>query len=774
MSARPGHHHELLDRRHTRGRGHSVGSLLLALALCLPSGAVQAQTPGFPGPDARAPRVGLVLSGGSARGFAHVGVIRVLEAAGVRVDVVTGTSMGSVIGGMYAAGYSPDDMVGVAAGADWDRLFSDAPERRNLSGERKEEEGRWVVTLPIRDGRPALPGGLVSGQRISQFLTRLMWDVHPIRDFRRLPIPFAAVATDAGTGNAVRLDHGFLPRAIRASIAIPGVFAPVEIDGQLLTDGGVARNLPAEDALALGADVLICSDVSKPLAPADSLTTLLAVLDQTIAYRSWASTLEQRELCDILIVPEIQGISSASFDRAKDWVQRGEDAARTILSQLEALGLVRARSVGAPVSATTPAAAADPAGQESAATRFERDSVYIAAVVVEGLDNVSERFVLDRIGVAAPAWVPLARIDRGVTRLHDTGRFRKIEYRLDAAKGAGAGSTGRTLQISVHEQSYGLIGFGYRYESRFKGSLLGSLVATELLGGASRLAVDLRIGEQGMADGRMFWRLGHRPQFLLGVRAGYRRMPFDIYEGDLRVSTPRAYVSTVGLGAGVGLGSAGALGLRIKAEYADLDEFAAAGPPFTGDSGWLCTAAGALELDTYDRASFPRSGVGVHAKTEWAEESTGCGSTFQQHAVDVQGVVPASRRVSILGRLVAGTSSGSLPDHYHFFLGGTNQYYVFPDRQYPFAGLRALEKRGRHVQMAQLGVQVQLQEILVGRIRANAGAALEEWEVNADLLEWGFDITLAAVTRFGTAALSLAGTDFRTLPRLVIDVGFLF
>jgi len=195
----------------------TVGGVLL-----LASAPLQAQQPDSQATVAaekERPRIGLALSGGSARGFAHVGVIEVFEEAGIPVDVIAGTSMGSVIGGLYASGLSTDDLRFVAAEVDWNRVFSDAPDRRNLPVERKVEEGRTVFGLPIVNGRPRIPSGIVQGQRLTQLLTGLTWHVHPIRDFHDLPIPFVAVATDYETGEAVVLDGGFLPEAIRASIA---------------------------------------------------------------------------------------------------------------------------------------------------------------------------------------------------------------------------------------------------------------------------------------------------------------------------------------------------------------------------------------------------------------------------------------------------------------------------------------------------------------------------------------------------------------------------
>jgi hypothetical protein len=181
-----------------------------------------------------------------------------------------------------------------------------------------------------------------------------------------------------------------------------------------------------------------------------------------------------------------------------------------------------------------------------------------------------------------------------------------------------------------------------------------------------------------------------------------------------------------------------------------------------------------LVFDSYDRASFPSRGAGLVAKAEWAEPTATGGPTFSQYMIDIQGALPVSTRLSLLGRLTLGSSSGDLPDHYYFFLGGTNAYFLFPDRQLPFAGLRTMQRFGRHLQSVQLGAQYQLHSILVGRIRWNAGTTLETWTVDTDLLTYGFDFTLAALTRFGNAAVSVAALDFSSLPRLVIDVGFPF
>src|SRR5207253_6684737 len=195
---------------------------------------------------------------------------------------------------------------------------------------------RVVLTLPIYRGGVQLPKSVVPGQRIWELLTRLTWSAHGVHDFRRLPIPFAAVATDLETGRAVVLDHGFLPDAIRASMALPSVFAPVELGGAVLIDGGVVRNLPAQDARALGADVLICSDVTDPLEPRDSIVSLVDVLVQSVSFRVWDSEAEQRSKCDVVILPDVRGFSTFGFTRASEVIARGEVAARAALPRIEA------------------------------------------------------------------------------------------------------------------------------------------------------------------------------------------------------------------------------------------------------------------------------------------------------------------------------------------------------------------------------------------------------------------------------------------------------
>jgi hypothetical protein len=289
----------------------------------------------------------------------------------------------------------------------------------------------------------------------------------------------------------------------------------------------------------------------------------------------------------------------------------------------------------------------------------------------------------------------------------------------------------------------------------------------------SRLNVDVRLGEQGLLVGRWLATFGRRPEFIAGAEAGYRRMPFDIYEGDLRVGSPRAFVTNFSLVGGLVIGNGATLVGRVKGEYADLDEFAAAGAPFTGEDQSYYTLGGIFALDTYDRAVFPSRGAGGLAKAEWADVFSSGGSSFSHFVLDLHGAAPVYRGLTVLGRVTLGSSTGTLPDNYYFFLGGTNSYFVFPDRQYPFAGLKTMQFFGRHLQALQLGLQYEFARYLIGRLRWNGGATMAVWDVDPDLWNYGMDVTAAVVTRFGHGALSITW-DFEKGPRFVIDVGYPF
>jgi NTE family protein len=322
-----------------------VLSLLLAVLWLAAPAIINAQSPAAAPPAAaQRPRIGLVLSGGGARGAAHVGVLKVLEQLHVPVDAIAGTSMGAVVGGLYASGLNAHDIEKIMTSINWQDAFRDRPAREDLTLRRKQEDETFLVKFPLglRGGHIILPKGLIQGQRLTETLRRLTLPVAHITNFDELPTPFRAVATDLENGDTVVMNSGDLTSAMRASLSAPGVFAPVERDGRLLVDGGIADLVPVDIARAMGVDIVIVVDVSFPLLSAKELTNAPLISSQMVAIliqrnaRAQLATLTSR---DILIRPQLGSASSFDFGSVAKVIGTGETAARTKTEQLAALAV---------------------------------------------------------------------------------------------------------------------------------------------------------------------------------------------------------------------------------------------------------------------------------------------------------------------------------------------------------------------------------------------------------------------------------------------------
>src|ERR1700735_2248179 len=295
-----------------------------------------------PRADPGRPRICLVLSGGGARGMAHIGVLKILEELKIPIDCIAGTSMGAVVGGLYASGMSAQQIESTIRSVDWQEAFRDAPPRRDLAFRRKQDDRNFLVKLPLglKHGKILLPKGFIQGQKLQETLRQLTLPFSNSTDFDLLPTPFRAVATDLVTGKAVLLDKGDLSIAMRASISAPGLFAPVDSQGLLLVDGGLAENLPIDVARQMHADILIVSDVSFPLQSRDALDSALSISNPMLALLVRKDADRQRATLsssDILVEPNLGPASSTDFTAGISTIAAGESAARSMLERLDAL-----------------------------------------------------------------------------------------------------------------------------------------------------------------------------------------------------------------------------------------------------------------------------------------------------------------------------------------------------------------------------------------------------------------------------------------------------
>ena len=286
--------------------------------------------------EAPRPKIGLVLSGGAARGLAHIGVLKALEEQGIHIDAIAGTSMGAVIGGLYASGYKIDELEKLALGIDWQQALSDAPPREDVPFRRKQDDRDFLVKQKLSfrdDGSLGLPLGVIQGQNLALLLESMFAHSSNTRNFDKLPIPFRAVATDITTGEKVVFSKGHLPQVIRASMSIPAVFAPVELDGRLLVDGGMTDNIPLDVAREMGVDIAIVVDIGTPLRSRKQLATVVDVLNQSITLMTRRNSEEQLKALapkDVLIQPPLAAYGVTDFGRAKDMIDAGYRATRAL------------------------------------------------------------------------------------------------------------------------------------------------------------------------------------------------------------------------------------------------------------------------------------------------------------------------------------------------------------------------------------------------------------------------------------------------------------
>jgi len=581
---------------------HALQRKLAALASCavLAPAAWPAAEPALPAADPPArPRIGLVLSGGGARGIAHVGVLKVLEQLRVPVDAVAGTSMGAIAGGLYAAGMSAEEIEALVRTLDWRAAFLDRPSRLDLDYRRKQEERRFLVRLPVGFGREGfrLPRGLIQGQKLTQVLRHGTAPVAAITDFDDLPIPFRAVATDIETGGVEVLGNGDLTLAMRASMSAPGVFAPVEFGDKLLVDGGLVNNLPVDVARAMGVDVLIAVDVGFQPQSRDVLDSALAMSQQMVAVMLQRETVRQRALLgdhDILIEPALGALSSLDFSRVGQFLRRGEEAAEASAARLAALSLDEG------------------SWQAYRARRAARQRPSPQVQFVEA-DAESRKYALQVQAAFSPlVGRPLDEREAGrsVARLYGDGTFETVDYR----PAVRAELTG--IEVSARHKSWGpnYVRFGLELQDDLEGGNSFNagmrLLFTEInrLGGEFQL--DLQVGEEPTLFAELYQPLAPASPWFVAPRASVDRRSFDVVSGEERTAEYRVRTGELGLDFGRELGTwgevrfgllraSGSNELRIGEPTAELPRRV----DFEG--GDLYARFG---LDRLDSVHFPRHG----------------------------------------------------------------------------------------------------------------------------------------------------------------------
>jgi NTE family protein len=572
-----------------------------ALAL-LGAGAVSAQQPVAPD-GAHRPRIGLVLSGGGARGAAHIGVLKVLEENRVPVDVIAGTSMGAVVGGLYASGLSASDIERVMTSVDWQDAFRDRPARTDLNFRRKLEDQNFLVKFPLglKGRKFRLPRGLVQGQKLTQILRGLTLPVAQIQHFDDLAIPFRAVATDLVTGDRVVLDRGDLATAMRASLSAPGVFSPVETDGRMLVDGGLSSNLPIDVAREMGVDVLIVVDCGFPLLERGKLVSVATVSNQMLAILIRHNTAEQRKTLqpsDVVIDPALGDFSSLDFTEHAKAMKLGEEAARGQAPRLAALSI--------------PEGEFQRVVQSRAARRTGLPVVNFLRI-----ESGSERYASainalfgDQVG--KPVNVP--RLTRRVGELYGQGNLEILDYRLVQGEPVPGAEPDFGLAFTTRRNSWGpnYLRFGLSLQNDFEGNSSFNAAARGTLAEITKYGGewlwDFQVGETPRVATEVYLPVGFRSRWFVAPHAEFQIRTLPLVNEDERILAEyRVRTTDFGVDLGRELGNYGEI--RVGAGRTIGNARVRIGDPLLPPTEFEADKFfGEFRYDSIDDVNFPRRG----------------------------------------------------------------------------------------------------------------------------------------------------------------------
>lgn len=651
----------------------------------------------------RRPRIGLALSGGGAKGIAHIGVLKVLDDEGIPIDYIAGNSIGAFIGALYAIGYTPQQLDSLTCTENIRDVFFDVIPRHAVSMEEKDQRERYAGSFPIMNNSITLPRALQSGQNLSTFIARLTLPMHNEQDFSLFPVPFCCIATNAVTGEEVVLDHGFLPDVLRASMSLPSIFNPVIIDSTMLVDGYLVRNLPASDVIDMGADLVIGVDVGSPLYSQDELNSLFRIARQTMNYRSAKESIRQRELCNILVEPSVDTFMPMNFDNPSDLIARGESAVREllplILAAMDSLGI-------------------EPRRLNPSAKPEWNDSYRITEIRTEGLDVIPRDILLGKLQIQTPSMVTAAELDRAVTRAYGSGFFETVTYRIES------GEDETILTVRVIEKDNDQLRLGVHYDSDQKTELLLNTTFMNVMLPGSRLMLDAKFSDNPLFGGSYFKYTGWRTGVGFGFSSYYREVGAMTYIGNGDVKKPIDFSQ---------------LTSRFEIQTLFSNVFSIAGgaeyqythmKPITSpddkdhNSYGHFSLYGNIRLDTLDRLVFPRKGFYFNGEVKKVTGllKTGDMDEFQpfyRYTLTASEILRLHQRMSLIGLFKCGlvTASPIPPDHL-FYLGGIHNRH---SSSLPFFGLDFMALADRSAMVIQTAIQWEMRNDYFLRFVVNSG-----------------------------------------------------
>ncbi|RZS99412.1 patatin-like phospholipase family protein [Aquimarina brevivitae] len=631
-------------------------------------------------------KVGLVLSGGGAKGLAHIGALKVIEEIGIRIDYIGGTSMGAIVGALYASGYNAKQLDSIFRAADFDAFIQDELPRQAKTFYEREDAEKYAVTLPFDDFKIDLPKSLSKGQNFYNQFSRYTQHVNRIRNFDSLPIPFFCMATNIENGSQVLLDKGYLPEAVSASGALPSVFSPVEVDGILMTDGGVANNYPIKEIKAKGAEIVIGIDVQDSLMDRKELNSVTNIMLQISNFRTINDMKTKAPATDVYIKPAIEKFSVISFDQADEIIANGEKAAFAKYEKLKRIKQMQQQSP-----------------QKFKIETTVSDSLDIDIMSITGNDAYTRSYILGKLKLQSPAKTTYTKLNEGINNLSATGNFDRISHRIINT------DNGNALLLNVKEsENKMLFRFALHYDDLLKTAALVNVTRKRLLVNNDVFSVDVALGDNirynidYYIDKGYYWSIGLNSRYYKFGRSididvldqfGEPPTTTDInsFNVDYRDFTTSIYFETL-------LKQTFSFG--VGAEYKRLQIFSNTfgeeedTPRTVFDDSDYYSVFGYLKLDTYDNKYFPTKGFLFEGDVHGYLLSSDFTNSFNQFSIAKANfgyATPLSDRLSFNLGLEAGTKIGNTGvSSLDFLLGGFGAKMVnnfIPFYGYDFIGI---------------------------------------------------------------------------------------
>ncbi|MFZ4549941.1 MAG: patatin-like phospholipase family protein, partial [Bacteroidales bacterium] len=461
---------------------------------------------------AQRPKVGLVLSGGGAKGISHIGILQAIDSAGLKIDYITGTSMGSIIGGLYAIGYSGKDLENISNDLNWDVILSNKPNYPDISIDEKDEYGKYSVELGIKDLKPQIGTGLIESEELWLTLNELFFPVYNIKDFSKFNIPFKCIATDLSDGKAVVHSNGEIVTAVRSSMAIPSVFTAIDFDSTKLVDGGIIRNFPVKDIKKMGADVVIGVNLFTGLPDISKLNNVLDVFYQITQYRDAEDLIKEKKLCNLIIEPPVEKYSAGSFNSSDSIMLIGKQMGKFYYPYFK--NLADSLNKLYPIDY-------NPNGRLP-----KTESIVIDEISYEGINHTSMSLLSDKIQIKPGHSYTVSQINKGFKKAYSSRFYDNVYYELKPTTDGHA-----KMLCKVKESLLTQVKLGLAYHSYTGAALIANVSMRNLFLDKSRTMVKIAVGENLRFLMQHKQAFGPKANNFINIGFENENLPLNIYDG---------------------------------------------------------------------------------------------------------------------------------------------------------------------------------------------------------------------------------------------------